>query len=161
MFDQTFVTGPAKTRRPWTVALSLALQTLLIAVLLIVPLLHVAALKAPGTVTMSMPLQVSALPAKPPAVQPESLAARPVRRGVFVAPRTVPAHTDMTPDTDVPEAAPTITGSGQSGPLLALVAAPVLQPPGRKSARGCENDGCGAGGSCAREPRGAGGQGPL
>ena len=40
MFDQTFVNTQAHARRPWTVAASLTLQTGLVAVAVILPMLH-------------------------------------------------------------------------------------------------------------------------
>lgn len=47
MFEQTFVQTQAQTRRPWTVAVSLSLQCLVIGILLLLPLLHVETLRMP------------------------------------------------------------------------------------------------------------------
>jgi protein TonB len=47
MFEQTFVQTQAATRRPWTVAMSLSLQTAVVGVILLIPLLHPAVLKIP------------------------------------------------------------------------------------------------------------------
>jgi len=47
MFEQTFVQTQAATRRPWTVAMSLSLQFLIIGVILLIPLLHPAMMRIP------------------------------------------------------------------------------------------------------------------
>jgi protein TonB len=125
VFNQTFVTGPAQTRRPWTVAISLGAQILFVAVILILPLLHIAALSAPERTTIWMPLQV----APPQPAQPQVVSN--VRRHastMFVAPRTVPVHLDTTPDLVAPEIGPVI-GAAPSGTLLALSTSTVIEPP--------------------------------
>ena len=67
MFDQTFVDAQAQTRRPWTVAISLALQTTLIAIALIAPLLHIASLEPPPKIPIWLPLENLNLKMKPEA----------------------------------------------------------------------------------------------
>jgi protein TonB len=127
VFNQTFVTGPAQTRRPWTVAVSLSAQTLLVAVILLLPLLHIAALTAPERTTIWMPLQA----APTPPAQPQVLTQTQVRRHAsttFIAPTTVPTRIDMTPDIAAPEIGPVI-GSVPTGQLLALSANTVIEPP--------------------------------
>src|SRR3954466_4527855 len=47
MFEQTFVQSQAKTRKPWTVAVSLSLQCGVIAIILLIPLLHPDRLRIP------------------------------------------------------------------------------------------------------------------
>ncbi len=47
MFEQTFVQSQSRTRNPWTVVVSLSLQCLAIALLLVLPLLHPEALRMP------------------------------------------------------------------------------------------------------------------
>jgi protein TonB len=47
MFEQTFVQSQAQTRKPWTVAVSLSLQCLVVGALLLIPLLHPQALLTP------------------------------------------------------------------------------------------------------------------
>lgn len=47
MFEQTFVQTQAATRRPWTVAMSLSLQFVVIGVILLIPLLHPAMMRIP------------------------------------------------------------------------------------------------------------------
>jgi len=48
MFEQTFVQSQTRTRNPWTVAASLSLQCLAVALLLLIPLLHPEALHMPA-----------------------------------------------------------------------------------------------------------------
>jgi protein TonB len=48
MFEQTFVQSQAQTRKPWTVAVSLSIQFLVIAILLLIPLLHPESLGIPA-----------------------------------------------------------------------------------------------------------------
>ena len=47
MFEQTFVQAQAATRRPWTVAVSLSLQVVVVGVILLIPLLHPAVMRIP------------------------------------------------------------------------------------------------------------------
>jgi len=132
MFEQTFVTSPAQTRRPWTLALSHSLQTALVLVILILPLLHVAALRAPDKLTIWVPLQIPPQPVRPAPVQTSNLAPRAVRN-VFVAPTRIPNRIDMTPDISGPEIAPALPDAGQSGPMgflgSVLGGAQTIQPP--------------------------------
>jgi protein TonB len=123
MFDQTFVTGSAKTLKPWTVAVSLVLQTLGAAVVLILPLLHVAALHAPEKTFYWLPLK--APPPLPVQPQPIVRSSRLVRRGIFIAPTAVPRHIDMT--ADLPNIAPGLD-SEPVGPVLMPATLPVFQP---------------------------------
>lgn len=48
MFEQTFVQSQAQTRKPWTVAVSLSVQCVLIAIVLLIPLLHPETLGIPA-----------------------------------------------------------------------------------------------------------------
>jgi protein TonB len=47
MFEQTFVQTQAATRRPWTVAVSLSLQAVVVGVILLIPLLHPEVMRIP------------------------------------------------------------------------------------------------------------------
>jgi protein TonB len=102
MFDQTFVNVNARTRRPWTVAASLALQAGFVAVMLILPLLHPQVphvkLEAPVEVRL-LPLTTEAQPPLKAVPGPAPMAPRPV----FTAPTRVPVHIAMA---DTIEAAP-------------------------------------------------------
>lgn len=141
MFEQTFVNTSAQTRRPWTVAASVALQTALVAIAFLAPLMHVAALQRPQAVPIW--LAPRALKEQPP--QPAARTAAPTvatNRPVFVlptlqVPTTVPVHIDTTPD--APDL-PSFTLAGPAGPqaFAGLVKttvlplrppAPVVKPP--------------------------------
>jgi periplasmic protein TonB len=136
VFEQTFVNTSAQTRRPWTVAASVALQTGLVAIAFLAPLMHIAALQRPQPVPIWLPPQ--ALREQPP--QPAPRATAPTvaaTRPVFIlptlqAPTTVPPHIDMTPD--APE--PPSVFAGPAGPsafaglqnALPKTIPPVLPP---------------------------------
>ncbi|HVY92082.1 MAG TPA: TonB family protein [Bryobacteraceae bacterium] len=47
MFEQSFVQTQAATRRPWTVAVSLSLQAIVVGIVLLIPLLHPAMMRIP------------------------------------------------------------------------------------------------------------------
>jgi periplasmic protein TonB len=128
LFDQTFVTGPAQTKKPWTVAISLTAQVLFVAVILILPLLHIAALSAPDRATIWLPLQPPPRAVEPQRETRAPLARRTMARAVFVAPTQVPATIDMRDmSADAPEIGPLI-GSALSGPLTALSTGAMVQP---------------------------------
>jgi protein TonB len=133
MFDQTFVDTNGQTRRPWTVAVSLALQITLVAVALIVPLLHVASLDLPLRLQIRLPVEKVDLKARPePKTAPNPVQG--VSRPIFHLlreefPTAVPRHIDPAPD------APEI-GNGDATPGPAVPAlgsmlreAVVIQPP--------------------------------
>ncbi len=106
MFEQTFVNTHAQTRRPWTVALSLGLQTALIAIILVVPMLHPEMLHPEVLhpkldVPIWIPLQ-RLKPQPPPEVRQIQRALssqpRPVFDQVFHAPARIPRAIDMSAD---------------------------------------------------------------
>ncbi len=131
MFEQTFVNAQVQTRRPWTVAVSLALQTALVAALLIAPLLHIAKLDAPPKVPLFLQVEKVNLQTKPEVRSAPQRSALP--RPVFhlsalqQPPRFVPSTIDMTPDP--PQAGvtgPITTGSTLGGFVSEI---PVQAPP--------------------------------
>jgi periplasmic protein TonB len=119
VFEQTFVNTSAQTRRPWTVAVSVALQTGLVAIAFLAPLMHIAALQRPQPVPIWLPPRT--LREQPP--QPAARAAAPTvptNRPVFLhpplqMPTTVPAHIEMTPDAPEP---PSTFVAGPAGPSV-------------------------------------------
>jgi len=131
VFDQTFVNAHAQTRRPWTVAISLTLQTALVAVALIVPLLHVASLDVPTKIPVWLPLEKLDLKLKPETKATPNRAPsapRPVfHLAALRAPTTIPQHIDLTPD--APEIANAIAITGPAGPSLGgLLPGIAIQP---------------------------------
>src|SRR5689334_8567761 len=99
MFEQTFVNSQARTRKPWTVGASLAIQSLVVLTALLVPLLHIARLEPPPR---DLPLFVTLKPVielpPPTHVVRASQAAPRVFRSPLAAPTRVPDRIDMTPN---------------------------------------------------------------
>lgn len=119
MFEQSFVNAQAQTRRPWTVAVSLTLQTALVAVLLIAPLLHIAKLDVPTKVPLFLQVEKVNLQAKPEvkAAPQLSTAPRPVfHLSAMQAPTQVPRSIDMTPD--APQLVSSLSPLGVPGTAL-------------------------------------------
>jgi protein TonB len=105
MFEQTFVNSQARTRKPWTVGASLAIQSLVVLSALLVPLLRIARLELPAR---DLPLFVKLQPITelPP---PTHVASAPhqaprVFRNPLAAPTRVPDRIVMTPDAPEPPA---------------------------------------------------------
>jgi protein TonB len=97
MFEQTFVTEPDHTKRPWTIAASAALQTAAIATVLLIPLFRLETIQPKFDIEPLLYLTKLAPP--PPPVESHALAA-PTRHAerIFTAPTRVPRTIDMTPD---------------------------------------------------------------
>ena len=83
MFEQTFVQTQAKTRKPWTVAVSLSVQCLAVGVVLLIPLLHPDSLRIPGP---PQPRLISTWITQPP-LPPQHAAARTSAMAAPAAPR--------------------------------------------------------------------------
>jgi periplasmic protein TonB len=129
MFDQTFVNAQAQTRKPWTVLASLSLQTALIAVALIAPLLHIAKLEVPARFPLlRMPVREIDIKVKPEVTSDAHpvTATRPVfQRPVLTVPTSVPKFIDTTPDPPS-IAAPSV---GPAGPVNNALAGLVTEIP--------------------------------
>jgi protein TonB len=130
MFEQTFVNTSAQTRRPWTVAASVALQTGLVAIAFLAPLMHIAALQGPQPVPIWLAPRLAK--EQPPqqvarSQAPTTAATRPVfQLPALQAPATVPPHIDMTPDAPEPPSAFT---AGQPGPQVFAGLQKTVVPP--------------------------------
>lgn len=127
MFDQTFVNVQAQTRRPWTLAVSVVLQTALVATMLIMPLLHLAKLDLPGKIQRTLPVEQIDLRTKPQPAQQTAAAQthtvtapRIFREPLIVVPTRVPARIDLSPD------APVFVNSGAAGPSTGAEVLSVL-----------------------------------
>jgi len=110
MFDQTFVNTRAQTRKPWTVAGSLALQTGLVAVLLILPLLHP---EIPKLKLEAPPRPYVKLTTEQPPPEPKTIQHATRSRAFTVpltAPRNIPTHV-----MSLVEDAPSITNYAIAG----------------------------------------------
>jgi protein TonB len=127
MFDQTFVNTHAHTRRPWTVAASLGLQTVLVAVILILPMLHPEfphpKLEAPAQVW----LKTLTRQPEPPVKTLERTAPaspRPVFIQPLLAPASVPRHISLAADAPPPDLP--VGPASTSGPSPIAGFTPVL-----------------------------------
>ena len=137
MFEQTFVQSQAKTRKPWTVVVSLSLQCVVVALVLLYPLLHPEKMRLELPKPRLVPTWVTLRPV--PVVTTQ--AASPTRSTIH-APRqlfSMPAtfHTTSTRVVDAPTIDadfPAFAGqpSGPFGPSLntALMLPPqAISPP--------------------------------
>jgi protein TonB len=136
MFEQTFVNSQARTRKPWTVGASLAIQILLVLTALLIPLMHIARLEPPPR---DMPLfvmlkRVTELPPPAHAVSAPQPAPR-VFRSPFMARTNVPPRINMSPEAPEPPAIlwagnPTaFSGSGAvPGFPLGVISTPPPKP---------------------------------
>ncbi len=130
MFDQTFVDTHAQTRKPWSLAASLTIQTALVAVMLLSPLLHIAVLQPPEKLPLLLSLQPLRQPPAPPATStPQAAAARPVfHSAVLQAPIAIPKHIDMS--ADAPELATGYAAPGADvSQLIGLIPGITVPPP--------------------------------
>lgn len=109
MFDQTFVNTHAQSRKPWTVAVSLTLQTGLVGVIVILPMLHPELLK-PKALEMPLYLPFRQEP-KPPAI--EKITAR----SASSAPRVFTGPPKLTMPTRVPDRTAMIADDAPSLPV--------------------------------------------
>ena len=121
MFDQTFVNTHAPTRRPWTVVASLTLQTGVVGLVILLPMLHPEILR-PKPLEMPIYLPLRAAPQPPPELHAATRApssARPVFTGppVLTMPATIPAHVSMIAD-DAPSLP--MIGAVSGGPYVGI-----------------------------------------
>ncbi|MGH9718771.1 MAG: energy transducer TonB [Bryobacteraceae bacterium] len=136
MFEQTFVNTYAPTRRPWTFMASAALQSMVLAAIVLLTLMH----------TDGIPSRLSRLGgglpfvsvAKTPVTQSSSATRAPVRssrRTLFVPVTNRPLQTQTTIDEGVFSDASDARGVDQSGLLAGsgppghLIGGPPLAPP--------------------------------
>src|SRR5579875_2542097 len=90
MFEQTFVDGTQKTRKPYTVALSFILQAIAVGILILIPLIYTEALPSAQLKSMLIPPPPPPPPPPPAAkVQPKPV----VRQFIanrLIAPKVIP-----------------------------------------------------------------------
>jgi protein TonB len=132
LFDQTFVNTHAQTLRPWTMGVSIALQTGAVAIALIAPLMRIPTLRAPEKIPVWLPLQVLVRPPDVPAELKLQARLISLSRPVFsvnrlVAPTRVPAHIDLT--SDAPEITGVLLGGPGATPLIGILPEIRVQPP--------------------------------
>jgi protein TonB len=143
MFEQTFVDGVGKTRRPYTILLSFAVQIVAIGVLVIIPLIFYDTLK--GAVLTSALVAPAPPPPPPPPPPPQAVvkvihtAPKQFIANQLIAPKSVPSKILMVTEEEAPLATGVIGGipggvPGAGGGLSGLMgglpaAAPPPKPP--------------------------------
>ncbi len=138
MFEQTFVQTQAATRRPWTVAMSLSLQFVVIGVILLIPLLRPAMMRIPPVPQARLISTWANLAPRPVPITTSA----PVRTSSMIhAPRfyypAVPQPSIVTRQIDVPVPEGAVAfqygpalGSGSMLPAaVSLPVAPPAKPP--------------------------------
>ena len=122
MFEQIFVQSQAQARSPWTVAVSLSLQCIVVAILLLLPLLHPESLRLPDP---PQPRVFRAWITQPPlpAAAARAVTAQPITapRPVFVFPNA-PVNPGKHVDIPITDTDPT----GWTGPATAATFVPTL-----------------------------------
>jgi len=120
MFDQTFVNTGGPGKKPWTVAVSIAGQSVLVGAALIIPMLHPEILRP----KVDLPIWVHLQPMKElPKVDVShaQAASHPSISRVFVAPTIIPAQVQKVVDTDIGSSVPNLAlaGPGQGNSITA------------------------------------------
>jgi protein TonB len=113
MFDQTFVNTHAQTRRPWTVAASLTLQTALVGLVILLPMLHPEILR-PKPLEMPIYLPLRAVPQPPPELKL-------TQRASSSAPRVFTSPPVLTMPTSIPTHASMIADDAPSMPMVGAI----------------------------------------
>lgn len=144
--DSLLESNLSRTHRGWTTLASFVMQTLGVAILLMLPLLYTEGLPKLHLLSMSAPLGPP--PGAPPSQAPRSTNHRGQSnfvRGVLVPPTEIPVGVDRLVDTSVPEEAPpcAICVSGSTGDLTNANPIPnsignrpaLLPPPPKPEAR--------------------------
>ena len=144
MFEQTFVDGVGKTKRPYTILLSFAVQIVAIGVLVIIPLIFYDTLK--GAVLTSALVAPAPPPPPPPPPPPQQVvkvvhtAPKQFIANQLIAPKSVPSKILMVTEEEAPLASGVIGGipggvPGGAGGLGGLMGGlPAAAPPPKPAA---------------------------
>ncbi len=120
MFEQALLDGAVRTNRPWTTLVSLAGQTGLVGILLLVPLIFTDALpRAELSNLFMMPAPPPAAPPPPPPAEIMQRVAKVIPRQFvdsrLMAPRAVPERIAMIVEEDLPPAVSGVVGGVEGG----------------------------------------------
>jgi periplasmic protein TonB len=119
MFEELVVsTAGKRTNKPWTVAVSMGLQVLFLAVLILIPLIYTEAL--PKTLMSSILLAPPPPPPPPPPPAPATVVkVKPVAHlmeaGKLVAPKVIPKDVKIIKEEEVPDMGAGIAGGVPGG----------------------------------------------
>ncbi len=119
MFEQTFVEGTAKTRKPWTVLLSFLFQTLLIGLLILIPLIYTDSLPKGQLTSFLVAPPPPPPPPPPPAATPPPKVVKVIPRqfdaGRLMAPKKIPKEIAMIKEEDMPPPSAGVVGGVAGG----------------------------------------------
>ncbi len=138
MFEQTFVDGVGKTKRPYTILLSFAIQIVLIGVLVIIPLIYYETMS--GAQFSSLLIAPAPPPPPPPPPPPQVVkvvhtAPKQFIANQLIAPKSVPKNILMVTEEEAPLATGVIGGipggmPGAGGALGGIIGGlPAAAPP--------------------------------
>jgi protein TonB len=108
MFDELVESSPVKkkTNKPWTILVSTMVQTLLLGVMILIPLIYTEALPKTMLTTFLVAPPPPPPPPPPPAAQPIQKIVRPVARlmqaGKLQAPTVIPKSVTMIKEEEMP-----------------------------------------------------------
>jgi len=105
MFDQTFVDGTGKTKKPWTVAFAFSIEILAIAIAVLIPLIYTDTLpRAQLTTFLTAPPPPPPQPPPPPPEAPKVVKVIPRQfdAGRLMAPKSIPKDIAMIKEDDLP-----------------------------------------------------------
>ena len=143
MFDQTFVDGSGKTKKPWTVATAFILEAAAVIVIIVIPLIFTDVLPKAMLGSMLQAPSAPEPPKPPPPPPPEApkikVAPKQFNDNQLMAPTKVPQKVaEIVDDPNVDLPAPSAVGAvpgGSSGPPgfgNLLKSAPPPPPPPKK-----------------------------
>ncbi len=119
MFEQTFVEGTAKTRKPWTVLLSFLIQTVLIGLLILIPLIYTDSLPKAQLTSFLVAPPPPPPPPPPPAATPPPKVVKVIPRqfdaGRLMAPKKIPKDIAMIKEEDMPPPSAGVVGGVAGG----------------------------------------------
>ena len=141
MFEQTFVDGAAKTRKPWTIVLSFLIQTGLVGLLVLIPLIYTDTLKPAQLTGFLVAPPPPPPPPPPPAATPPPKVVKIIPKqfdaGRLMAPKTIPKEIAMIKEDDTPPPSGVVGGvaggvpGGAAGGVIGGIigAVPTAAPP--------------------------------
>ena len=140
MFEQTFVEGTAKTRKPWTVLLSFLFQSMLIGLLVLIPLIYTDSLPKSQLTSFLVAPPPPPPPPPPPAAAPPPKVVKVIPRqfdaGRLMAPKKIPKEIAMIREEDMPPPSTGVVGGvgvpgGSAGGVIGGIigAVPSAAPP--------------------------------
>jgi len=141
MFEQTFVEGVGKTKKPVTVFFSFVLQTLLLIIAILIPLIYTDTLPAAQLTSFLVAPPPPPPPPPPPEAAPVVKTVRAIPRqfdaGRLMAPKSIPKEVAMIKEDELPPPTPAsgvvggISGGFSGGGVLGSIigSTPVAAPP--------------------------------